>query len=85
MAKDADINDDFLIYALLEELAHRTFRNVYGFSYQRPQLLEHKDAAVPYYTLHTEQLKQFMQSRYLLRRNLISDGADTVPLPFDDI
>lgn len=59
-----------------EVLARRTFRNVYGFSYQRPKLLERKDDAVPYYTLHTEQLKQFMQSRYLLRRNLISDGVE---------
>lgn len=61
-----------------EVLARRTFRNVYGFCYQRPQLLERKDDAVPYYTLHMELLKQFMQSRYLLRRNLISDGVEYV-------
>ena len=61
-----------------EVLARRTFRNVYGICYQRPQLLERKADAVPYSTLHTEQLKQFMQSRYLLRRNLISDGVEYV-------
>lgn len=59
-----------------EVLVRRTFRNVYGMCYQRPQLLEHEKDAVPYFTLHMELLKQFMKERYLLRRNLISDGVE---------
>ena len=59
-----------------EVLVRRTFRNVYGMCYQRPQLLEHKTDALPYFTLHMELLKQFMQVRYLLRRNLITDGVE---------
>lgn len=59
-----------------EVLVRRTFRNVYGMCYQRPQLLEREKDAVPYFTLHMELLKQFMKERYLLRRNLISDGVE---------
>ena len=63
-------------YQDYEVLARRTFRNVYGICYQRPQLLERSKDALPYYTLHIERLKQFMQSRYLLRRNVVSDGVE---------
>ena len=59
-----------------EVLVRRTFRNVYGMCYQRPQLLEREKDAVPYFTLHMELLKQFMKERYLLRRNIISDGVE---------
>lgn len=61
-----------------EVLVRRTFRNVYGICYQRPQLLERKEDALPYFTLHMELLKQFMKSRFLLRRNLITDGVEYV-------
>ena len=59
-----------------EVLVRRTFRNVYGMCYQRPQLLERKTDSLPYFTLHMELLKQFMKERYLLRRNLISDSVE---------
>ena len=65
-------------YRDYEVLVRRTFRNVYGMCYQRPQLLERKEDAVPYFTLHMELLKQFMQARYLLRRNLITDGVEYI-------
>lgn len=65
-------------YRDYEVLLRRTFRNVYGMCYQRPQLLERKEDAVPYFTLHMELLKQFMQARYLLRRNLITDGVEYI-------
>lgn len=61
-----------------EVLARRVFRNVYGMCYQRPQLLEAKANAVPYYTLQVEMLKHFMQSRYLLRRNIVTDSVEYV-------
>ena len=65
-------------YRDYEVLVRSTFRNVYGMCYQRPQLLERKEDAVPYFTLHTELLKQFMKTRYLLRRNLITDGVEYI-------
>lgn len=65
-------------YRDYEVLVRRTFRNVYGMSYQRPQLLERKEDALPYFTLHMELLKQFMQERYLLRRNVISDSVEYI-------
>lgn len=61
-----------------EVLVRRTFRNVYGICCQRPQLLERKQDALPYFTLNMELLKHFMQSRFLLRRNLITDGVEYV-------
>lgn len=61
-----------------EVLVRRIFRNVYGMCYQRPQLLERKDNALPYFTLQMELLKQFMQTRYLFRRNLITDGVEYI-------
>ena len=65
-------------YRDYEVLLRQTFRNVYGMCYQRPQLLERKEDAVPYFTLHMELLKQFMKARYLLRRNLITDGVEYI-------
>ena len=65
-------------YRDYEVLVRRTFRNVYGMCYQRPQLLERKEDSLPYFTLHMELLKQFMQARYLLRRNLITDGVEYI-------
>ena len=61
-----------------EVLVRRTFRNVYGMCYQRPQLLERKTDSLPYFTLHMELLKQFMKARYLLRRNLITDSVEYI-------
>lgn len=65
-------------YRDYEVLLRQTFRNVYGMCYQRPQLLERKEDAVPYFMLHMELLKQFMKARYLLRRNLITDGVEYI-------
>lgn len=65
-------------YRDYEVLVRRTFRNVYGMCYQRPQLLEQKEDAIPYFTLHMELLKQFMKERYLLRRNLITDSVEYI-------
>ena len=65
-------------YRGYEVLVRRTFRNVYGMCYQRPQLLERKEDAIPYFTLHMELLKQFMNDRYLLRRNLITDSVEYI-------
>ena len=66
------------LYQDYEVLIRRTFRNIYGICYQRPALLSRKTDSLPYFTLHMELLKQFMQSRYQLRRNIISDGIEYV-------
>ena len=58
-------------------LARRTYRNVYGIAYSRQQP-ERREESIPYHTMNTELLKQFMQMRYMLRRNLITGGVEYV-------
>ena len=65
-------------YRTYDTLIRQTFRNVYGICYQRTKLLEQTENSIPGYTLQMALLCQFMEQRYLLRHNIITDGVEFV-------
>ena len=66
-------------YQDYEVLIRRTFRNVYGICFRHPERMDTpKETALPHYTLQIALLCHFMEQRYLLRRNIITDGIEFV-------
>lgn len=66
-------------YKDYEILVRRTFRNVYGICFRHPERMNSpKESALPHYTLQMALLCHFMEQRYLLRRNMITDGIEYI-------
>ena len=81
------LDAEFCIHRLLhmhpyqnyEVLVRRTFRNVYGICFRHPERMDTpKESALPHYTLQIALLCRFMEQRYQLRRNIITDGIEFI-------
>ena len=87
LAMKNGIDAEFCIHRLMhmhpyqnyEILIRRTFRNVYGICFRHPERMDApKENSLPHYTLQIALLCHFMEQRYLLRRNMITDGVEFV-------
>ena len=66
-------------YQDYEVLIRRTYRNVYGICFRHPERMDApKESAIPHYTLQIALLCHFMEQRYRLRRNMITDGIEFI-------
>lgn len=66
-------------YQDYEVLIRRTFRNVYGICFRHPERMDSpKENALPHYTLQIALLCHFMEQRYLLRRNMVTDSIEFI-------